>query len=91
MNAELDDEGTKFLRGLYTAILAELPKVALTNDKEIVRKTHAYISRLTEIWETDVMGKGKTAPAKPGLAKPKKQAPLSYPSGGASSFHSFSV
>ncbi len=61
LNPDMTDEGTHFLRGLYGAILMELPKVSVTNDLEILRKVHSYISRLKEIWETDVMQKGKTA------------------------------
>jgi flagellar secretion chaperone FliS len=64
VDTTMTDEGTIFLRGLYTAILFELPKVSMNNDKEILRKTHLYISRLKEIWETTVMAKGtKTAAA----------------------------
>ncbi len=59
LNPNMTDEGTQFLRSLYGAMLTELPKVSTTNDPTILRKIHAYISRLKEIWETDVMNKGK--------------------------------
>lgn len=66
----MNDESTQFLRGLYSAILMELPKVSLNNDIEILRQTHAYISKLKEIWENDVMGKNKaTVQQKPGKQK----------------------
>lgn len=98
LNPEMDDESTNFLRGLYGAILAELPKVSITNDKEIIRRTEAYLTRLTEIWETDVMGKGKTkekkiaSPQLKPVRKPTKTAAGTYPpQGGKTAFHSFSV
>jgi flagellar secretion chaperone FliS len=57
VDTTMTDEGTLFLRGLYTTILTELPKVSINNDKKILRQTYSYISRLTEIWETSVMAK----------------------------------
>ncbi len=57
LNPEIVDESTNFLRGLYSAILMELPKVSLTNDIEIVNRTERYVSKLKDIWENDVMGK----------------------------------
>ena len=61
LNASVDttmkDESTLFLRGLYNAILMELPKVSLHNDIKILKRTEVYIARLKEIWETDVMAK----------------------------------
>lgn len=53
----IDTEEINFLRGLYRAILAELPKVSLTNDVKILDTAFGYISKLKEIWEKDVMGK----------------------------------
>ncbi len=82
----VNDESTEFLRGLYSAILTELPKVSLTNDTEILRRTHAYISRLKEIWETDVMGKGSQGKKKSGAVS------KSYGAGtGKNIFHSIAV
>lgn len=61
LNASLDpninDEAIGFLRGLYAAILAELPKVSINNDTKILDRSEAYISQLKEIWEKDVMKK----------------------------------
>jgi flagellar protein FliS len=57
LKPEANDEGTQFLKGLYTAILTELPKVSLTNDTLILDRAEKYIARLKEIWETHVMGK----------------------------------
>ncbi len=59
LNAAVDttmkDESTLFLRGLYNAMLMELPKVSINNDVKILQQTATYISRLKEIWETNVM------------------------------------
>jgi flagellar protein FliS len=66
LNASVDsamtDESTRFLRGIYTAILTELPKVTLNNDLKTLDRAIAYISRLKEIWETDVMAKKQGSP-----------------------------
>ncbi len=56
LSQEINDETVQFLGGLYTAILRELPKASLYNDEQIIIRTEKYISRLKEIWETDVMG-----------------------------------
>ncbi len=48
-------EAAEFLRGLYTAILVELPKVALNNDAEIIRRARRYLGKLKEIWEQTAM------------------------------------
>jgi len=50
-----DSEAAAFLRGLYGAILTELPKVAADNDLETLRRARGYISRLKEIWEETAM------------------------------------
>ena len=63
LNASLDpkirDESIEFLRGLYAAILRELPKVSVSNDPKILDLACAYVARLKEIWKNDVMG-GRT-------------------------------
>ncbi len=74
LNPNMTDEGTEFLRGLYGAMLTELPKVSTTNDPAILKRIHAYISRLKEIWETDVMKKGKAA-VNPYVMPTKPKAP----------------
>jgi flagellar protein FliS len=98
LNASVDstmtDEHTQFLRGLYASILAELPKVSITNDVTILTRTHKYISKLKEIWEKDVMGKENTKGKKPALTtvKPQKQQDKGYPGqSGTTAFRSFSV
>jgi len=59
VNTEIQDEGARFLRGLYGAILTELPKVSISNDISILDRTEKYIARLKEIWESDVMSETK--------------------------------
>lgn len=65
VDPKMNDEGTRFLRGLYSAILTELPKVSVTNDVKILDRTAAYIGKLKEIWETDVMGRQADTKAQP--------------------------
>lgn len=69
LNASLDpnmtDEGTEFLRGLYTAILTELPKVSLSDDLETVQKSEKYIRKLKDIWINTVMKQPKPATGYP--------------------------
>lgn len=48
-------EAALFLRGLYGAILTELPKVTIHGDVQIVKQAHSYIQRLKEIWEKTAM------------------------------------
>ena len=74
IDTTMNDESTQFLRGLYSAILTELPKVSLNNDKKILSRTHAYISKLKEIWENDVMEKGQQNTKVTSLGMAKKGA-----------------
>lgn len=59
LNASIKDadasEAATFLRGLYSAILIELPKVGLTGDPGTIRQAHRYLDRLREIWEATAM------------------------------------
>jgi len=50
-----DSEAAQFLRGLYTSILLELPKVTLKGDVEVLRRTARYIAELKRIWEETAM------------------------------------
>ena len=59
-----DSEASQFLRGLYGAILQELPKVAVNDDVQILQQTMSYIKKLKEIWEQTAMmeaGQGVSA------------------------------
>jgi flagellar protein FliS len=59
LNASIKDEDSSeaagFLRGLYSAILMELPKVGISLDAAIVQQAYRYIDRLREIWESTAM------------------------------------
>ncbi len=59
LNASIkeDDEGeaAQFLRGLYSAILIELPKVSVSGDVEKIRKAIGYLQGLKELWEKTAM------------------------------------
>ena len=48
-------DAAEFLRGLYSAILVELPKVSVSNDAAILQQASTYIERLKEIWEQTAM------------------------------------
>ncbi len=93
VDSKMDDESTQFLRGLYTAILTELPKIALNNDLKILKQAETYIAKLKEIWENDVMAKKKGSI--PTLVKEPagKQAlpPAFNKTSSNGSFHSISV
>lgn len=59
LNASVKDndnsEAAQILRGLYGAILQELPKVAVNEDVQILQQTTSYIKKLKEIWEQTAM------------------------------------
>lgn len=59
LNASIKKEDASqsadFLRGLYSAILFELPKVSISNDAKVVRQSLKYITRLKEVWEQTAM------------------------------------
>ncbi|MCJ7602173.1 MAG: flagellar protein FliS [Desulfobulbaceae bacterium] len=64
---EVDEsDAAEFLRGLYGAILVELPKVTVSGDVEILQQTRRYIERLKEIWEQTAVKEmqGESAPRK---------------------------
>ena len=75
LNASVDEkdesEAAGILRGLYGAILVELPKVALEGDLNILRRAYNYIAKLKEIWEQTAMQEEgfSSDKEKPGLKK----------------------
>lgn len=77
LNAALDHERggeqAAFLAGLYESILLELPRVAIDNDVEILRRARRYMKRLKEIWEQTAMEE---------LAAGKAPAPRAASGGG---------
>ncbi len=95
VDTKMNDESTRFLRGLYTAILTELPKVSLGNRMDILDRTEAYIKELKTIWEKDVMGKSLEEPMKQVTTPVKKNfagVPSAYTGAGAiKSFNAISV
>ena len=74
LNASIDptmnDESTRFLRGLYTSILTELPKVSLTNEVKTIDLAYSYLEKLNEIWETQVLNNTAKKLAAPTTAPP---------------------
>jgi flagellar protein FliS len=59
LNASLDEniktEEINFLRGLYAAMLTELPKVSVNEDIETLNRAERYLTELKRIWKTSVM------------------------------------
>lgn len=55
LRPEDESEAAQFLRGLYNAILVEVPKVAVSGDIQILRQSARYIKQLKEIWEQTAM------------------------------------
>lgn len=69
LNASVKDddssEAAQFLRGLYGAILVELPKVAVSGDVQVLRQAAVYIKKLNQIWEQTAMREMEEAAGKP--------------------------
>lgn len=65
LNTSLDptttDESIRFLRGLYMAILIELPKVSVSKDITVVARAEKYINELRNIWVNHVMAGKETS------------------------------
>ena len=74
LNASIDptmnDESTRFLRGLYTSLLTELPKVSITNEVKTIDLAYSYLEKLNEIWETQVLNNAGERPTAPATATP---------------------
>jgi len=54
-----EDEAVNFLRGLYSAILAELPKANINNDVKVIELSIKYMAQLRNIWKEHVMASQK--------------------------------
>lgn len=69
LNTSLDpttnDESIQFLRGLYKAILIELPKASATKDITIITRAEKYISELKNIWVNHVMTQKRSSTKDP--------------------------
>lgn len=55
IKSEDHSEAARFLRGLYGAILVELPRVSVSQDVKVLRQTSIYLERLKQIWEETAM------------------------------------
>lgn len=55
IKSEDHSEAAEFLRGLYGAILVELPKISVSQDVKILRQARTYLERLKGIWEETAM------------------------------------
>ncbi|MBU1406099.1 MAG: flagellar export chaperone FliS [Proteobacteria bacterium] len=55
IKSEDHSEAARFLRGLYGAILAELPRVSISQDVKVLRQARSYLERLKQIWEETAM------------------------------------
>lgn len=66
IKSEDHSEAALFLRGLYGAILVELPKVSVSQDVKVLRQARAYLERLKGIWEETAMleSGAESSPAK---------------------------
>jgi flagellar protein FliS len=58
VNMDPADEAASFLRGLYAAILTELPKVNLTNDMATINTAIRYMAQLRTVWQEQVVSPG---------------------------------
>lgn len=76
-----DSEAANFLRGLYGAILMELPRVAMDNDVQILDQSILYVSRLKEIWEETAMREHQLS-SKDDVEVVKPKSPVSEYRGG---------
>jgi len=55
IKSEDHSEAAQFLRGLYGAILVELPRISVTQDVKMLRQARTYLERLKRIWEETAM------------------------------------
>jgi len=55
IKSEDHSEAAQFLRGLYGAILVELPRVSVSQDVKVLRQARAYLEKLKGIWEETAM------------------------------------
>ncbi len=66
INPEDTSEAAAFLRGLYEAILRELPQVSVSNDVTTLKQAYVYLTKLKEIWEQEALPNiGKNGNEKP--------------------------
>ncbi|MBU0486125.1 MAG: flagellar export chaperone FliS [Proteobacteria bacterium] len=94
IKADDKSEAAAFLRGMYGAIMVELPKVSFDNDLKVLHQARGYISRLKDIWEQTAMkesGFEASVPAKQKVAVPKLQEKVGQAVSADISFRGLSV
>ncbi|ADH85001.1 flagellar export chaperone FliS [Desulfurivibrio alkaliphilus] len=74
VNPKDESEAAAFLRGLYGAIMVELPKVAINNDAEILRQAARYIAELKKVWEETAMQESGVLAEKKAAMQPSQEA-----------------
>jgi flagellar protein FliS len=97
LNASLDEniktEEINFLRGLYAAMLAELPKVSITEDVKTLDRAERYLNELKRIWIENVMNtKNRTSTDKhPGHGNTRPDTTRQYPGQASGACHKNSI
>ncbi len=74
LDQDVDAEEIVFLRSLYAAMLAELPKVNVTKDILTLERAEKYLTELKRIWETSVMNRPSAENATQAQKKTKTSA-----------------
>lgn len=73
-----ETEQAKFLRGMYTAMMIELPKVNLTNDIKTLDLAIKYVAQLRSIWKEQVMAETNTADSGTATERNKQEGPAQH-------------
>lgn len=74
LDSNVKEEPIEFLRGLYRAMLMELPQVTITNDVGIIDLVHKYLSFLRDTWKDNVMKDNPRMNIAPGQAEKSESA-----------------
>ncbi len=91
LDTSVDTDEIHFLKGLYTAMLVELPKVSVTGDVRILDRAEKYLTQLKKIWETTVMNYSANKNRPPSNTQNIKPMQTGYPGNAASNGRSFAV
>ncbi|MFH1019044.1 MAG: flagellar export chaperone FliS [Pseudomonadota bacterium] len=82
IGSEDHSEAAQFLRGLYGAILVELPRVSVAQDVKVLRQARTYLERLKGIWEETAMREADvelTAAKKEGVTNADEATTMAAP------------
>lgn len=81
IKSEDHSEAAQFLRGLYGAILVELPRISVSQDVKMLRQARTYLERLKGIWEETAMRESgaELSAVKTAEACPEDRAPAVGP------------